>query len=214
MRRKCFLSDPHNSRKCLHRKYKEDYRKREREREISCLQCGRKREWRHGRTYKNKRERVRERERGDDHFTEAHLLQSTPFLSDRIELMPSLPTPAPPRFAVTCCLDLSDGRNSARGLALVVSLYCNLFPRQMFLSQNTVTFIPKSPHKHIKWTLHVYVGRGRQTWQGQWQECRVKEAGKEWSGQTDRDVRHMLTPADDTRMTWRSKGRPGAERSW
>lgn len=38
-----------------------------------------------------------------------------------------------------------------------------------------------------------------------------KEGKEERSRQTDRktdgDVRHMLTPADDTRMTQRSKGR-------
>lgn len=44
-------------------------------------------------------------------------------------------------------------------------------PRQMFLSQNTVTFIPKSPYKHIKWSQHVYVDRGWQKWRGQRHEC-------------------------------------------
>lgn len=57
----------------------------------------------------------------DCHFTEAHLLQSSPFLSDRIKLT-SLPSPlslssfpCSSRFAVTRWLDLSDGRNSAQG---------------------------------------------------------------------------------------------------
>lgn len=48
---------------------------------------------------------------------------------------------------------------------------------------------------------------------------RVDEEGKkERSRETDQPTRqtqggvgHMLTPADDTRMTWRSKGRPRAE---
>lgn len=56
-------------------------------------------------------------------------------------------------------------------------------PRQMFLSQNTVTFIPKSPYKHIKWSQHVYVDHGWQKWQGQRHECwggwRADEEGKE-----------------------------------
>lgn len=34
-----------------------------------------------------------------------------------------------------------------------------------------------------------------------------EEGGEEESRQTDRDVRHMLGPADDTLVTWRSKGR-------
>lgn len=84
-----------------------------------------------------------------------------------------------------------------RALALVVSLYCNLSPHQMFLSQNTVMFIPKSPCKRIKWSLHVYAGRGRQKWQQRWHEF----WGRAKKGEADRQTkmsdtcsRQLMTP--------------------
>lgn len=80
-------------------------------------------------------------------------------------------------------------------------------------------FIPKSPYKHIKWSLHVYVGHGRQKWQGQWHECwglesRQGEQGRE--KQTERQTtevsdicsRQLMTPGwpGGVRGDWGPKG--------
>lgn len=96
--------------------------------------------------------------------------------------------------------------------ALVVSLYCNLSPHQMFLHLNTVMFIPKSPRKRIKWSQHVYVHQGWQKWRQKWQEhwgWEGEEGQKQW---TEGGVGHMCMPADDSGLTCRSKGRTGGRK--
>lgn len=157
----------------------------------------------------------------------ARLLQSAPFLSGRIELTPlpslsSLPCPScfhrdlPPWFIWW--------KEFCAGPWLWWYPYTVTFsPRQMFVSQNTVTFIPKSPYKRIKWSQHVLRARrpigvtGTATWRlGDWRSGKDNKEERsrqtEWPmRQTVEGVGHMLTPADDIRMTWRSKGRSGAE---
>lgn len=87
--------------------------------------------------------------------------QRVPFLPGQIEsaLLPSpRPSPAPPvSQRLAALIYLMEGILCR---ALVVSLYCNLSPHQMFLHLNTVMFISKSPRKRIKWSQHVYVRRG------------------------------------------------------
>lgn len=140
---------------------------------------------------------------------------SIPLRQDWVKV-PSLPSPPP--LPLSFHSDLLAWfiwwKEFYAGLRLWWYPYTVTFsPRQMFPSHNTLMFIPKSPYKHIKWWLHVYASHRRQKWRGRWHGCRgrrVDEEGEEERRrQTDGDVGHMLRPADDTGMTWRSKGRSG-----
>lgn len=138
--------------------------------------------------------------------------KSTPFLSDRIELtshpsLSSLPLipPLPLFFRSDLLAWFIWWKEFYAGLWRWWYPYTVTFsPRQMFHSQNTVMFIPKSPYKHIKWWLHAYAGRCRQKWQGQWHGCWGLEGGRGGQGggeQTDRQ--RCQTYA---RASWRHTG--------
>jgi len=75
-------------------------------------------------------------------------------------------------------------------------------PHQMFFSQNMVMITPKSPDKHIKWSLRVYAGYGRHKWHHQWHECwglEGRQGGNGREEQTERETEisdicsHQLT---------------------
>lgn len=159
-------------------------------------------------------------------YKEAHLLQSTPFLSDRIELT-SLSSllrsshlfAAPPSLPWLAGLIYLMEGILRRALALVVSLYCNLFPPPDVLLSKHCSDHPQIPRQTYQvvaaclcghWSTQVTPTVTRVLGVRQ----RPRRGRKERSRQRDGDVRHMLTPADDTRMTWRSKGRQGAHRGW
>lgn len=110
-----------------------------------------------------------------------------------------------------------------RALALVVSLYCNLFPPpDVRLSEhgNIHPQIPVQTYQVVATCLRARrpIGvTGTATWRlGDWRSGKDNKEDRsrqtEWPmRQTVEGVGHMLTPADDIRMTWRSKGRSGAE---
>lgn len=100
----------------------------------------------------------------DGHFTEAHLLQSTPFLSGRIELtsLPSLSpahsSPAPPVLHWLAGLIYLIEGNLHR--ALLVYLYCNLSPPPD---------VPLSKHGNIHPEIPVQTYQVVATyWHGPW----------------------------------------------
>lgn len=94
----------------------------------------------------------------------------------------------------------------------------------MFLSQNMVTLIPKSPYKHIEWSQHVSRWTAADRSDGDGDTCVLRGAGggdgwqkggAERSRNRDRPreseggVGHMLAPADDTTVTRRRRGETG-----
>lgn len=100
-----------------------------------------------------------------------------------------------------------------RALALVGSVYCNLFPSpDVHLSKHGNAHPPlniSSGRYMFTWTMVDTSNTDGDMWG---EEGGVGRAGKKKKGkeeQADRagDVRHMLAPADDTRMTRRSKWR-------
>lgn len=101
--------------------------------------------------------------------------------------------------------------------ALVVSLYCNLFPLPDVPLSKHGNVHPRNPCANISsgcymftWGMAKRRDREGDRSSGGWRTD--KEGKEEKKRQTDEDVRHMLTPADDTRMTWRSEGRSRPER--
>lgn len=92
----------------------------------------------------------------------------------------------------------------------------------MFLSQNMVTLIPKSPYKHIEWSQHVsrWTAADRSDGDG---DTRVSGAGGGLAGrggversrnrdrprESEGGVGHMLAPADDTAVTRWRRGETG-----
>lgn len=110
-----------------------------------------------------------------------------------------------------------------RALALVVSLYCNLFPPPDVRLSEHGNIHPQIPVQTYQVVATCLCARrpigvtGTVTWRlGDWRSGRDHK--EERSRQTERPRRqtvegvgHMLTPADDTRMTRRRKGRSGAQ---
>lgn len=110
-----------------------------------------------------------------------------------------------------------------RALALVVSLYCNLFPPPDVPLSKHANVQPEIPIQTYQVVSTCFRGPrlteatgDSDTSVGGWRAD--KEGKKERSRETDRPTRqtqggvgHMLTPADDTGMTWRSKGSLRAE---
>lgn len=105
-----------------------------------------------------------------------------------------------------------------RALALVVSLYCNLFPPPDVPLSKHGNVHPQIPRTNISSGRNMFTrstadrsDRDGDMSVGGWR-ADEEERRRQTERQTDGGVRHMLRPADDTRMTRRSKGRSGAER--
>lgn len=136
----------------------------------------------------------------DGHSIEAHLLQSAPFLSGRIELTshpPSHPLipPLPLPFRSGLQSWFIWWKEFCTGLWLWWYPYTVTFsPRQMFLSQNMLMFNLKSPYKHIKWSQHVFVDHGWQRRRGT--ATRVLGAGEQTRRARKREAERQTVRQD------------------